>query len=112
LLAPAQRQHAAVVGVALGARVPGAVVVGAVPVVLAVGLVVLVVVGDQVAEGEAVVGGDEVDRRVGPAAVALVEVRRAGEAVAHLRQALFLTAPEIAHGVAVLAVPLRPLGRE
>ena len=58
------------VGVAFFTAVPRAVVALAVVVVLAVGLVVLLVVGDQVAQGEAVVGGDEVDRRVRCPAVA------------------------------------------
>ena len=49
LLARAQREDLGIVGGALDAAVPGAVVVGAVAVVLAVGLVVLLVVGDQVA---------------------------------------------------------------
>src|SRR5208283_4659223 len=60
-LAGAQREDAGVVGGAFGAAVPGVVVAGPVAVVLAVGLVVLVVVGDQVAQGEAVVDGDQVD---------------------------------------------------
>ena len=55
------------------------VVVGAVAVVLAVGLVVLVVVGDQVAQGEAVVGGHEVDRRERQPAVVGVQVARPGQ---------------------------------
>src|SRR5690606_2973260 len=42
--------------------VEGAVVVGAVPVVLAVGLVVFVLVRRHVVGGEAIVRGDEVDR--------------------------------------------------
>ena len=48
LLAGPQRVDLRIVGVALDAAVPGAVVVGAVLVVLQVGLVVLLVVGDQV----------------------------------------------------------------
>ena len=48
---------------ALDAVVPGPVVVAAVAVLLAVGRVVLVLVGDQVGEREAVVRGDVVDRR-------------------------------------------------
>jgi hypothetical protein len=43
---------ARVVGRALGAAVPGSVVFAAVPVVLAVDLVVLAVIGDQVVQGE------------------------------------------------------------
>ena len=79
---------------------------------LAVGLVVLVVVRDEVVEGEAVVGGDEVDRRVRAAPVVLVEIARAGQAVAHLRQAGLVAVPEVAHRVAELAVPLGPQHRE
>ncbi len=111
LLAGAQRQHLGVVGRTLDAVVPGAVVALAVVVVLAVGLVVLLVVGDQVAQGEAVVRGDEVDAGERPATGVLVEVGGAGESGGELTQRR-LAAPEVAHGVAVGAVPLRPLGRE
>ena len=74
LLPRPQREHRLVVGRALDAAVPGPVVVAAVPAVLAVGLVVLVVVGDKVLQGEAVVAGDEVDRGDRAPAVLLVEV--------------------------------------
>ena len=76
-LPPAQRDDLRVVGLALDAVVPRPVVVGAVAVVLAVGLVVLLVVADQVAQGEAVVRGHEVDRGVRRPAVVGVEVGRA-----------------------------------
>ena len=79
---------------------------------LAVRVVVLVVVGDQVGQGEAVVRGDEVDRRERAAAVVLVQVGAAGQARGELTEAAGLAAPEVAHGVAVLPVPLRPQGRE
>ena len=101
-----------VVGLALDAAVPGAVVVGAVAVVLAVGLVVLVVVGDEVAQREAVMGGDEVDRGVRRTAVVGVQVARAGEPGGHGPHAGGVAAPEVAHGVAVLVVPLHPRRRE
>jgi class I fructose-bisphosphate aldolase len=58
----AQLEHLRIVGLALDAAVPRAVVVGAVAAVLAVGVVVLLVVGDEVGEREAVVGRDQVDR--------------------------------------------------
>ena len=67
-LAGPEGDDVGVVGRPLGPAVPRPVVVGAVPVVLAVGLVVLGVVGDQVGQGEAVVDGDQVDRRGGPPA--------------------------------------------
>ena len=84
-----------------------------VAVVLAVGLVVLVVVADQVGEGEAVVAGDEVDAGVGAAAARGVDVAGARQS----REASSGTwpgvaAPEPPHAVAVRAVPLRPARRE
>ena len=68
LLPSAQRQgQVRIVGWAFGSAVPRAVVVGAVAVVLGVGLVVLAVVGDQIGECESVVHRNEVDRRAGSA---------------------------------------------
>ena len=111
LLPRAQRVDVRIVGRPFDAAVPRAVVVGAVAVVLAVRVVVLLVVRDEVAQREAVVRGDEVDRRERPLAVALVEIRRAAEARRELRDA-DRAAPEVAHRVAVDAVPLRPEDRE
>src|SRR6202042_50969 len=78
----------------------------------AVRLVVLVVVGDQVGEGEAVVGGDEVDARVGAAPAATVQVGAAGQPVGEVGEGLVGAAPVVADAVPVAAVPLRPQGRE
>ena len=79
LLSRAQRVHHRIVGRALDAEVHRSVVVGAVLAVLAVGLVVLVVVADQIAQREAVVRGHEVDRGDGATPGMLVEIRRAGQ---------------------------------
>ena len=111
-LLAAQGHDLGVVGLALDAAVPGPVVVGAVAVVLAVGLVVLVVVGDQVAQREAVVGGDEVDRGVRRAPVVGVQVGGARQPGRHLADAAGLQPPEVAHRVAVAVVPLAPRRRE
>ena len=108
----AQGVHRRVVRRPLGPGVPRAVVALAVVVVLAVGLVVLLVVGDQVVQREAVVRGDEVDAGLGGAAVVLVQVGRARDARRELAERRGLAAPEVAHGVAVLAVPLGPLRGE
>ena len=110
LLARAQGQDIGVVGGAFYTAVPGAVVVGTVAVVLAVGFVVLVLVGHQVAQGEAVVGGDEVDAGIWITRVVGVQVGAAGEAVGELGQGFVAAAPEVAQAVAVLAVPFRPSG--
>src|SRR4029077_7160261 len=112
LLPGPQGQDGRVVGGAFDAAVPGPVVVAAVPVVLAVGLVVLVVVGDQVLQGEAVMCGDEVDRGHRAPAVLLVQVAGPGEPGGELGQGGGLAAPVVADRVPVLAVPLGPQRRE
>src|SRR5215203_806709 len=81
-------------------------------VVRTVDKVVVVVVGDQIVQGEPVVRGPEVDRRDGPAVVGLVEIRGAGEAQRELPKGGRLAAPEVADGVAVLTVPPHPQRRK
>src|ERR1700692_940428 len=114
LLPGAQRQHIGIVGWALGSAVPRAVVVGAVAIVLGVGLVVLAVVGDQIGQREAVVHGNEVDRRGGPASFlgAVVDGRRTAQAGSEIPQPPVVTAPPVAHGVAEASVPFAPPRRE
>src|SRR5699024_8934899 len=107
----AQLDHVRIVRVALGAGVPGAVVALPVLAALAVGLVVAVVVGDQIGQGEPVVGGHEVDRGDRGAPGVLVQVGGAGQAGGELSDGAGLGAVEIAHRVPVAAVPLRPQGR-
>ena len=99
-------------GRALDPAVPRPVVVGAVTAALAVRLVELVVVRDQVGEREAVVGGDEVDAGVGPPTAGLVQVRGAGDPRSELAEAAGPAAPDVADVVAVATVPLRPRRRE
>ena len=70
-----------VVGWTFRAHVPAIVVVCAVGVVVAVAFVVLAVVAHQIGEGEAVMRRDEIDGRVGLAAVALVKIARSGDAI-------------------------------
>ncbi len=84
LLAAPERHDGRVFGRPLHPAVPAQVVIVAVPVALAVGLVVLLVVADEVPEGEAVVAGDEVDAGARPAAAPLVEVAASGEAVSQV----------------------------
>ena len=67
-----------------------------------------VVVTDEIAQGEAIVGGDEVDAGVGLAAVGGVEVGASREAVAQLGHLARVALPEAADGIAVLAVPFGP----
>ena len=108
----AQFVDVADVGRTFHAAVPGAVVALAVAVAFAVRLVVLVVVADQVVHREAVVRGDEVHRGDRSAPVHLVQVRAAHQTAGEFRQRGRLRAPEVAHAVAVSAVPFRPAGGE
>ena len=111
-LARAQREHVRIVRRTFLAEVPRSVVAFAVAVLFAVGLVVLVVVRHEVAQRKAVVRRDEVDARVRPPRGALIEIGAAREAERELGERLIGAAPEIADGVAVLAVPLRPERRK
>ena len=99
--------------------VPGAVVGVAVAVVLLVGQIVLVVVDDQVAQGEAVVRGHEVDRAQRAATAGELpvaeQVRTARQARGQVSQVRAQTAlgdlrgvmqPEGARGVAEVVVPV------
>ena len=84
----------------------------AVAVLLAVGLVVLVVVGDEIGKCEPVVGGDEIDAGGRATTRRSVQVGAAGEAVGEVGERLVCASPVVAHAVAVPAVPLRPQRRE
>ncbi len=69
-------------------------------------------VAHHVGQGEAVVGGDEVDARLRAPPAGRVEVGRAGEASAEVGGLAGVAAPEAAHGIAEAVVPLRPAARE
>ncbi len=109
LLPAAHGANAGIVGLALDAAIRRQVVVGPVAVVLAVGLVVLVLVGDQIAQGEPVVGRDEIDAGRWVTAPRPVEVRATGEPVSELGGLASVPPPEGPDDVAVLPVPLGPV---
>ena len=77
----------------------------AVPVVFAVGFVVFVAVADEIAQGEAVVGGDEVDGARRAAPVMAVDVIAAAYALGKRAQPAVFPQPEAAHVVTEAAVP-------
>ena len=88
------------------------IVVVAVAIFFAVGFVVLVVVADEIVQGEAVVRGDEVDARVRAAAARLIKIGTARQAISDFADLSFVAFPKTADGVAIFAVPLRPENRE
>jgi hypothetical protein len=93
----APREHYSVRGVAFRAAVPAVVRVLPVAVFLAVGEVALLLVGEQVAQREAVVGDDEVDRCGRCAAARLERIRRCAQALRELAAAARAAEPEAAH---------------
>ena len=107
-LATAQPLDLRVVGRSLDAAVPAQVLVVAVAVRLAVGLVVLRVVRDQVVEREAVVTGHEVEARTWFSPLVPVDVRAAEEPLAHRLDRRPVALDERPHVVAEATVPLRP----
>jgi len=97
---------------ALVAAVPAQVIIAAVGILISVGFVVLLVVGDKIVQAEPVVGGDEIDALV--RAIGLVEF--VGEEIVAAVKALHRRAhlagvalDERADVVAELPVPLRPV---
>jgi hypothetical protein len=80
----------------------------AVPVLFAVRLIVLFIVGDEVVEIESVMRGDEIDARPGLSPALVEEIARSGNALGEIRQYAGIAFPEAAHGVAELIIPFRP----
>src|SRR5262249_40815458 len=112
LLASAERDDRRVLGRPLDAAIPAEIAVVPVAILLAVRLVVLLVVADEVGEGEPVMGGDEVDAGPGATAGMAEDVGGAGEARGEVGGDPFIALPEAPDRVAILRVPLRPARRE
>ena len=93
---------------AFDATIPAPVVVGAVAISLAVGLVVLLVVGNQVVQGEAVMAGDEVNALLGLALLMAVNLGAADQPVGEAPERALRAAQEIPRVVAEPSVPLLP----
>src|SRR5205085_3154938 len=104
----AELEDGFVVSRPFGPAIPTVVVVGAVAVFLAVGLVMLVVVAHEVVQAKTVVAGDEIDAGGWAAAVVHVEIARAGEPRGELADGAAVSFPEFADAIAVAAVPLGP----
>src|SRR5579884_4123600 len=67
-----------------------------------------VVVADEVAQTETVVGGDEVDAAGWPATAQTIEVTAPAQPVRKLRELTGVAFPEFSNVVAIFAVPLTP----
>ncbi len=97
-----------IVGWAFDAVVVAVIVVGAVAIVFHVGLVVFVIVADQILQSKSVVAGDVIDACAGRAGV-WKKVRTAAESLYQVFPLAGVSAPEFPDGFAELIVPDRPL---
>jgi len=107
-LAISQRLHGRIVARTLNAEVITSVVIGAVVVRFAVCLIVLVGVGDEVIEREAVVAGDEIYACLGLAFLVSVYLGAAEHAVSQGRNDTVVAAKKAAHSVAKPPIPFSP----
>src|SRR5690606_36473525 len=101
-----------VVGLAFRTVIAGVVVLVSVVVVFAICFVMALLVGDEIAQGVAVMRGNEVDAGGGTTRGMCVEVRAAGKAGSHFANGLRFPAPELAHTVAIATIPFAPDRRE
>src|ERR1700681_2029362 len=83
-LATTRPEYSRILGWSFSPHVPGVVVVGPVLIVFPICDVVLVVVAHQVMQGKTVMRGDEVDGGIRLAAVVLVEIAAARDAVSEV----------------------------
>src|SRR4051794_27094501 len=94
------------------AAIVAVVVVGAVAVVLAVGLVVLLVVAEQIGQRKTVMDRDVVDAGPRRAVVVVEKIGGGGHAARYLADQAAFAAPVAPHRASIAVVPFRPLRRE
>src|SRR5262249_16865948 len=112
LLASPQLQDSRVVRGSLEPAVPALVVVGSILVVFLIRFIVLVVVGDKVAQRKSVVRDNEIDackRAASAAFVELTAARASGPKFVALPAVALPGAPD---RIPMLPVPFRPTGRK
>src|SRR6516165_5824053 len=88
------------------------IVVVAVLIIFTVGLVVFLIVTNQIAQREAVVATDEIDARNRRPSALLIKIGATSQAIRQLADASFVTTPEATHRVTIFAVPFRPWRRK
>src|SRR5215217_2362567 len=99
-----------VVGLPLGAVIVRAIVVVAVVVAFTIRLVVLVVVGNEIVQGEAVVGGEEIDPGPWTATPMVIDVAGPCETGSKIAGCVIGVLPVIPDRIAIFIIPLGPAG--
>src|SRR5262249_14676361 len=105
---PPQREDLRIVGRSFDAEIRTVVLIGAVAIVLAVCLVVLQLVADEIREGEPVMNGDVVDARARCAAIMIEQIGGAGHAAPEFADEIAFAGPITAQRAAEAIVPFRP----
>src|SRR5690242_19641930 len=112
LLPRAQGVDLRVIGGPFVTAVPTLIVVSPVAILLAIGLVVLAVVTHEVAQGEAIMRGDEGDACPRRAAVVGEEISASTEPRRQFAHSSAISLPKAPDAIAVFAVPFAPQDRE
>src|SRR5262249_47723468 len=107
-LAHSQLIDLRIISGALNTAVPAPVVIRAVPIMLAVCFVVLLVVGDQIVEREAIMASHEVDALFRLALFVSIDLRTPEQPVGYALHHSLLATKEIAKVIAKFSVPLLP----
>src|SRR5438552_1446972 len=89
-----ERRNAVIVALAFPAPVPGTIVVLGVAGLIAGGVIVLVVISDQIVESVSVVRSDEIHTRVRPPALVLVKIGAAGQSIRDFSDKSFVAPPK------------------
>src|SRR5271157_2451714 len=90
------------------AAIPASVVLAAVAVVFTIFFVVLVIIGDYVVEGKAIVARNEIDALLGFALLRTINTRAAKETIGCATNRIIRAAEEVADIIAKAVVPLLP----
>ena len=101
-----------VIGRSFDAAIPRLIIIVPVVVAVAVRLIVLFIVADQVVESETVVRGNEIDARIWASPIVSIKIGAPSEPVPHLADAALIAFPKTANRVAVFAVPFRKRRRK
>src|SRR5262249_37032273 len=109
---PSQLEDAGIAGRSFDPAIGAVIVLRPVAIVLAVGLVVLALVADQVGEGEAVMNRHMIDARARRAPVAPEQIGGAGHSAAEFADAIAFAGPVTSQRSAKLVVPFRPARRK
>src|SRR5215813_7365699 len=81
-------------------------------VILAVRLIVLLVIADEIGESEPIVGSDKIDTGMWSAAFPFVQVTASGQPVGEAAYLSTIAFPEATYGIPILGIPFRPEDRK